>query len=364
MIKAPDYVLQVKAYVPGKPAEELERELGIKGSIKLASNENPLGPSKLAIEAIANCTAGLNRYPDGGGFYLRQKLSQVLGVNQDCFILGNGSNELLDIAVRTFMGPGDEAVMARPSFVVYASSVRIQGGIPVEVPLTGDFRHDLDAMAKAVTPKTRMLFIANPNNPTGTINTEAELDGLFASIPPEILVVMDEAYYEYVTAPEYARSMRHFLAKKNILILRTFSKIYGLAGLRIGYGISHPGILDQMDRVRPPFNTGAISQAAAMAALDDVGHVEMSRKINNQGKEFLYGELSALGLEYIPTEANFIFLPVENAASLYEKLLRDGVIIRPMGPGAVRITIGTPEENARLIETLKKILDIKGLIIE
>jgi histidinol-phosphate aminotransferase len=356
MIKAPEYILSVKPYVPGKPIEELERELGIKGSVKLASNENPLGPSKLALESIKDSLEALNRYPDGSGYYLKEKLSRRLGIKPECIILGNGSNELLDIAVRTFMSPGDDAVMAAPSFVVYPSSTRIQGANPIEVPLR-DWKHDLAGMGQAVTPKTKIVFIANPNNPTGTANTETELSEFLSGLRKDILVILDEAYYEYVTDPAYARSMEHFRKGENVLILRTFSKIYGLAGLRIGYGITHPDVVLQMERVRPPFNTGTVSQAAALAALDDKEHVEKSVLLNNEGKKFLYEEFAALGLPYVPTEANFIYLPVENSFSLYESLLREGVIIRPMGPRAVRITIGLPNENERLIRSLKKILN-------
>lgn len=354
MIKAPDYVLKIKPYVPGKPVEELERELGVKGSIKLASNENPLGPSALALRAIEKCLPKANRYPDGSGFYLKRKLSEKLGVGPECIILGNGSNELLDIAARTFLNPGDEAVMATPSFVVYPMATAIAGANPVEVPLR-DWRHDLPAMARAVTPGTKLLFIANPNNPTGTINSQRELSGLLDSIPEDVLVVMDEAYYEYVTCPDYADSMGHLRAGKNILILRTFSKVYGLAGLRIGYGVSQPYIVEQMDRVREPFNTSSVAQAAAEAAIGDAAHVERSVKLNNEGRSLLYREFTALGIDYVPTEANFIFASVKDAAGLYEKLLLHGIIIRPAGARAVRVTIGLPEENKRLIEALNKL---------
>jgi len=361
MIKAPEHVLGVKPYVPGKPIEELERELGIKGSfVKLASNENPLGPSKLALEAIKDSMEGLNRYPDGSGYYLKEKLASFLNIPPEFLILGNGSNELLDIAVRTFLVPGEEAVMAAPSFVVYSLSTRIQGAIPVEVPLTG-WKHDLEKMAEQVNKKTKIAFIANPNNPTGTINTDAELKEFLHRVPENVLVVLDEAYYEYVTDPAYARSMEHLPRGGNVLILRTFSKIYGLAGLRIGYGITHPEIALQMERARPPFNTGTLAQAAALRSLDDAEHVKESILMNNRGKEFLYREFASLGLKYVPTEANFIYIPVQNPLALYEALLREGVIIRPMGvsnigKGAVRITIGLPHENERLIESLGKIL--------
>ena len=266
MIRVPDYVASITPYQPGKPISELERELGISGSIKLASNENPLGPSKAALAAIKANLKDLNRYPDGGGYYLKAALASKLGVRESHLILGNGSNELLDIAARTFLRPGDEAIMAAPSFVVYAMAVRQIGARAVEVPCV-NFRHDLAAMANAVTERTRMIFIANPNNPTGTMNSRSEFDAFMDAVPEDIIVVIDEAYYEYVENPEYADSMRHLRLGRNLLILRTFSKIYGLAGLRIGYGVSSTGILEEMNKIREPFNTGTLGQAAALANL-------------------------------------------------------------------------------------------------
>ncbi len=358
MIKPPEYVSAIKPYIPGKPIEELERELGIKGSIKLASNENPLGPSPLAMEAIKKIT-NLNRYPDGGGYYLRKELSSRLSVEEDKIILGNGSNELIDIAVRTFMRPGDEAIMAHPSFVVYSTSVQSVGGRPIEIPLK-NYRHDLPAMLNAVTRKTRMLFIANPNNPTGTINKRDEFDYLMSNLPDGILTVVDEAYYEYVTDPEYADSMKHFRSGKDILILRTLSKIYGLAGLRIGYGIAGRDIITEMNKIRPPFNTNTIAQVAALNALRDEGHLERSRKINEEGKRYLCRELDRLGLRYVPTEANFLYIPVRDSMTIYERLLHEGVIVRSMGPDAIRVTIGLPEENKRFVEALKEVISVGG----
>lgn len=356
MIRPPEYVSAIKPYVPGKPIEELERELGITGSIKLASNENPIGPSPLAVASIKEAYRDLNRYPDGGGFYLRNALSDRLSVRPENIILGNGSNELLDITARTYMRPGDEAVMASPSFVVYAMSVQSIGCKPVQIPLK-EYTHDLSAMFKAVSDKTRIVFIANPNNPTGTINKQDEFDYLMERLPDGILTVVDEAYYEYVTDPEYADSMKWFVEGKDILILRTFSKIYGLAGLRIGYGIAKSGIITEMDKLRPPFNANTIAQAAALGALKDGDHVKRSREINENGKMYLYKELEKLGLRYVPTEANFIYIPVEDSMNLYNKLLVKGVIVRPMGP-AIRVTIGLPEENKRFIEALKTVLSV------
>jgi histidinol-phosphate aminotransferase len=354
MIRPPEHVLGIQPYVPGKPIEELERELGIRNSIKLASNENPLGPSPEALKAAAGCLEDLNRYPDGSGYYLKQALSVALSVSEEEIILGNGSNELLDIAARTFLRPGDEAAMATPSFVVYSMAVQATGGRAVQVPLK-NYVHDLDAMAAAITPKTRMIFIANPNNPTGTINRKGEFGRLMEKVTGDMLVVIDEAYYEYVTDPEYADSMKYLHSERNVLILRTFSKIYGLAGLRIGYGIAKKEILLDMNRLREPFNTNSVAQKAAIAALSDRTHVERSRTVNEEGKRYLYHELDALGVAYVPTEANFIYIPIGDSASVNGALLKLGVIIRPMGPKAIRVTVGLPEENRRFIEALKKV---------
>ncbi len=355
MIPVPEYVRSIRPYVPGKPVEELERELGIKEAIKLASNENPLGPSPKAKEAILSATKNLNRYPDGGGYYLRKALAERLKIEMDEVILGNGSNELIDIAVRTFMTPDDEAVMGTPSFVVYPMAVQALGAKAIQVPLR-DYRHDLDAMADSITPQTRIVFVANPNNPTGTINYSDEFDRFMENVPEGVLVVVDEAYYEYVQDSRYPDTMRYFRDGRDILILRTFSKIYGLAGLRIGYGIGKREILEEMNKIREPFNTNSLAQAAALMALDDQEHVRRSIEINEQGKEYLYREFNRLGLKYLPTEANFIFVVLDgiDAQDLYRTLLRDGIIVRPMGERYLRITIGLPEENRALVEALER----------
>ncbi|MBI5101878.1 MAG: histidinol-phosphate transaminase [Nitrospirae bacterium] len=356
MIRPPDYVLGIQPYVPGKPLEELERELGISNSIKLASNENPVGPSPLALKALQGPLSDINRYPDGAAYYLKQALSAKLNVSEDELIFGNGSNELLDIAVKTFLRPGDEAVMGAPSFVVYAMAVQSVGGRSIQAPLS-NFTHDLSAMADAITPATKMVFIANPNNPTGTMNTKKEFDLLMSRVTEEMLVVVDEAYFEYVTDPDYADSMKYLRSEKNVLILRTFSKIYGLAGLRIGYGIAKKEIILDMNRLREPFNTNSLAQKAALAALKDDEHVRHSREVNEAGKKYLYSELGAMGCSYVPTHANFIYMPVSDSKVINDRLLRKGVIIRPMGPKAIRVTIGLPEENKRFIEALKEAME-------
>jgi histidinol-phosphate aminotransferase len=356
MLRAPEYISSLSPYVPGKPLEELQRELGIERPVKLASNENPLGPSPLALRAAQQALRDIHRYPDGGGYYLRQALSRHTGVPPQCIILGAGANELIDLAIRTYLRPGEEAVMATPSFPIYRITVKAQGGVAVEVPLKGH-RHDLEAMARAIGARTRLLFIANPNNPTGTIVAKEELEALMQRLHEDMLVVLDEAYREYVDEPSYPEPLGYIREGRNILVLRSFSKAYGLAGLRIGYGLARQEIIQEMNKVRPPFNTSSVAQAAALAALQDAKHLERSRRLNREGKEFLYREFEALGIEYVPTQANFIYVLRKGAPELYEKLLMQGVIVRPVGPQALRISIGLREENQRLVQALRRILE-------
>ena len=356
MIPVSENIKSISPYVPGKPIEELERELGISGSIKLASNENPLGPSPKAVTAIKRAVEGLNRYPDGSGFYLSQALAKQLGVDLAQVILGNGSNELIELAVRTFVSPGDEVVSADPSFVVYKMITQAANGTNVIVPCK-DMRHDLDAMADAITPRTKLVFIANPNNPTGTMNTKTEMDRFLSRVPGHVLVCVDEAYFEYVTRADYPDTLDALREGRNVLALRTFSKIYGLAGLRIGYGITKPEIAELMNKVRQPFNTNSLAQVGALAALADRKHVERSVTLNNEGKQLLYRELDRLGIAYLPTETNFIFFETRlDGRELYGSLLRKGVIIRPMGGKRLRVTIGLPEENKRFVDELETAL--------
>jgi histidinol-phosphate aminotransferase len=356
MIPVSDNIKCITPYVPGKPIEELERELGISGSIKLASNENPLGPSPKAIAAVKKVVEGLNRYPDGSGFYLSRALAGKYEVDLPQIILGNGSNELIELVVRTFVQPGDEIISADPSFVVYKMITQAACGANVIVTCR-DMRHDLDAMAERITPKTRIVFIANPNNPTGTMNSRAEMDRFMERVPDTVIVAVDEAYFEYVTHADYPDSLDYLKAGKNMLVLRTFSKIYGLAGLRIGYGITKPEIAELMNKVRQPFNTNSLAQAGALAALSDRKHVEKSIAINNEGKQYLYQTFQRLGLTHVPTEANFIlFETAMDAKDVYAALLKQGVIIRPMGGKRLRVTIGLPEENKRFAAELEKIV--------
>lgn len=356
MITVSENIKSIKPYVPGKPIEELERELGITGSIKLASNENPLGPSPKAMAAVKKAIEGLNRYPDGSGFFLSQALAKKYDVELSNIILGNGSNELIELLVRTFLQPGDEVVSADPSFVVYKMITQAAGGTNIVVPCK-DMRHDLDAMAARITPKTKIVFIANPNNPTGTMNTRAEMDRFMSSVPDHVIVAVDEAYFEYVTHAEYPDSIDYLKDGKNVIALRTFSKIYGLAGLRIGYGITTPEIAELMNKVRQPFNTNALAQIGAFAALADQKHVEKSIAINNEGKQYLYQAFQQLKVSFIPTETNFIMFETRfDCGEINSALLKTGVIIRPMGGKSLRVTIGLPEENKRFVGELEKIV--------
>lgn len=357
--RVPDYIRSLIPYAPGKPIEEVEREYGIEDSVKLASNENPLGPSPRAIQALKDKLHLLHLYPDGDCFYLKQGLAARLGVSRDQLIFGNGSNELIELAVRTFMRPGDEAVMAHQAFVIYRLVVQAAGGAFKIIPLK-DFTHDLDAMARAITPRTRLLFLANPNNPTGTIYRRKEWEEFLDHVAHELLIIVDEAYFEYVADSEYPDSLAYHRESRPILTLRTFSKLYGLAGLRIGYGIGAREIVDLMHRVRQPFNVNAAAQWAALAALDDEDHVRRSLKVNREGMDYLTREIARLGLEQVPSQANFILVRVGNGQAVFNQLLKRGVIVRPMDgydfPQHVRVTVGTMEENSRFIDELRAII--------
>lgn len=356
-LRVSEFIKDISPYVPGKPIEELQRELGIKDIVKLASNENPLGPSKKAISAIRKGLRSLNRYPDGSCYYLKEELSKRLRVSPDELIIGNGSNEIIDIVAKTFLMPAEKAVMAKPSFVVYAMATKIAGAIPVEIPLTPDGRHDLMRIAEAIDDITRIVFIANPNNPTGTINTLEEFDSFMKKVPDNVIVVVDEAYYEYVTDRRYPDTLEYLRKGYPIIILRTFSKIYGLAGLRVGYGIAPAEVIREMNRVREPFNVNSLAQIAAIAALKDKEHIRKSVALNKTEKQFLYRELKRLNIDFIPTEANFIYLrfPFE-VQQLFNEMLQRGVIIRPVGKNEIRVTIGTERENIKFIKALEGVM--------
>jgi len=359
---APPWIQSLEPYPPGKPIEELEREYGVYGAIKLASNENPLGPSPKALAALRGALAQLNLYPDGSSFYLRRALAKRHGLSPDAIIIGNGSNEVIELAVRTFLRAGEEAVMADQAFVIYRMVVQAHGGKSTCVPLR-QFTHDLEAIAEAITPATRMIFLANPNNPTGTIFFREDWEEFLAAVPPDTVIVMDEAYAEFVDDARYPDSLAALRQDRPIIILRTFSKIYGLAGLRIGYGMAHPELVDLMNRVRAPFNVSSLAQAGALAALDDDEHVQRTRAVNREGMAFMRAAFAELGLECVPSWANFILVRVGKAGRVYEAMLRRGVIVRPVGvygfPEHLRVTIGTREENERLVRALRDVLAAK-----
>jgi histidinol-phosphate aminotransferase len=346
-------------YQPGRPIEEVEREYGVRDSIKLASNENPLGPSPKAVAALRQALSGVHRYPDGGGFYLKKKLAARLGVGADQVSLGNGSNEILELLARSFLRPGQDAVMSEQAFVVYASVVQAAAGIPRAVALK-DFTHDLEAILAAVRKSTRLVFLGNPNNPTGTIYRREAFERFLERIPRDVVVVADDAYAEYVEDPGYPRTLDYLAPDRLLVALRTFSKIYGLAGLRIGYGVGPVEIVAALERIRQPFNVNSLAQVAALAALDDHEHVERSRKANREGIRFLEGEFGRLGLAFVPSQANFVLVRVGDGAAVGDVLLRDGVIVRPVAgygfPEYVRVTVGTAEENRRFVSALEKAL--------
>jgi histidinol-phosphate aminotransferase len=356
MTLVPEHIQNLTPYLPGKPIEELERELGIKDTIKLASNENPLGPSPLAVKAAAGILKDIHRYPDGGGFYLKKRLAGKHELSPDQIILGNGSNELLELIVRTFYQPGMNTVTSEKTFVVYPMVMQAVGGECRAAPMRKE-AYDLDAMADLVDDRTLCVFIANPNNPTGTVIKREAFERFLERIPDSVPVALDEAYFEYVEDPESPDGLRYLKEGRNVIVLRTFSKIYGLAGLRIGYAMADREFVDAMNRVREPFNTNLPAQAAALAALDDEAHLRESRRVNREGRETLYTELDRIGLSYTPTEANFIWVETGgDAREIYEALLYEGVIVRPLGERHLRITIGLAEENRRLVKALEKVV--------
>jgi histidinol-phosphate aminotransferase len=357
---ATEHILGIAPYEPGKPVEELERELGIHDAIKLASNENPLSPSDRVQRAITDALATLNRYPDGSGYYLRQALARKHNVTAEQIVLGNGSNELIELLVRTFLRPGDEAVVPHPSYVVYPMIVQAAGGIRVMVMLK-DYRIDLEAMARAITPMTKIVFIANPNNPTATIVTADEVAHFMSKVPERTIVVFDEAYIEFAQGPDFPDTLSYVAQGRKVVVLRTFSKAASLAGLRVGYGVTDADGIALMNRIRQPFNVNALAQAAALAALDDDSHTLECVRMIEAGRHYLYDEFNALGVKYVPSRANFILVDVGRSASdIYQRLLKDGVIVRPLTPfgmeSALRVTVGTPQENRRLIKALRTVL--------
>jgi len=347
-------------YVPGKPIEELERELGIGGVAKMASNENPIGPSPLAKKALLEHMARVNLYPDGSCFELRRKLSEKLGVPEDTIIIGNGSNEVIEIVARTFLESGDEAIYGRHAFIVYPIVTQSLGCSHVVSRMPG-LTHDLEDMLSLVTDKTKIVYIANPNNPTGTIVRRDEFEWFLERVPENVIILVDEAYFEYVDDPEYPDTLRYHSVRESLVTVRTFSKIYGLAGLRVGYGVASSDAVSYMNRVREPFNVNSAAQIAACAALDDENHVAESKKINCEGKKYFRSRLDELGIRYTESHANFFLIDIEkDPMPVYDALLRDGVITRPVGGYGLkthlRVSIGLAQENERFVESLRGII--------
>jgi histidinol-phosphate aminotransferase len=362
-LKIPDYILDIAPYVPGKPIDELEREYGIKGSIKLASNENPLGPSPKAVEAIGRQIAKLNRYPDGAGHLLLNKLAANLNVRPEQIVMGNGSDDILGLLSRALLQPGDEVIIPMPSFLMYIIVAQSAGAVPVEVPLK-NMCVDLEGILNRVTSKTRLVFICNPNNPTGTMLTQEALQSFLEDLPVDVVVVLDEAYIEFVRDTRCARGLSFLNDDPTVVTLRTFSKVYGLAGLRVGYGVMPMALAQVLNRVRMPFNVNALAQVAAVAALDDSQFFEKTTALIHDGLDFLYTELEKRSLRYFPTQTNFFLIDVQrDARAVFEQFLKQGVIVRAMSaygfPNYIRINVGLPEENRRFLVALDQVLASK-----
>ena len=360
-MKISPFLENLPVYQPGRPIEEVARELGLDpaGIIKLASNENPLGPSRLGLAAMRQALKQVNLYPDGNAFYLKQKLAAKLGVTPANLILGNGSNEVIEMIGHALLAPGAEVVVSQYCFAVYPIVTALFGAKLVVVPAK-NHAHYLDAMLAAITPNTRIVFVANPNNPTGTTVSREELARFVNAVPANVLLALDEAYIEFLNEPlDLLPEIRNG-SKPNLLLMRTFSKIYGLAGLRIGYGIGHPDFIAALEKIRQPFNINSVAQAGALAALDDTKHVEKTRKVNSRGLKLYARTFRKLKLEFVPSQANFILVRVGDGQRVFGELQKLGVIVRPMGgyqlPEWVRISIGTPKENKRCLEALKTVL--------
>ena len=359
----PDYIQAIEPYVPGKPLEALEREYGISDSVKLASNENPLGPSPKALAAIHNALAALHRYPDGAGHLLTRKIADANGVLPANVVIGNGSDDIIALLVRALIRPGDRVIVPRPSFLMYAITASAAGAVVEHVPLNA-LAMDLDAMAERVTTDTRLVFVCNPNNPTGTVVTQKAFDRFMSRLPADVVVVVDEAYIEFASNPDCLKTGQPSDLNRPLVTLRTFSKVYGLAGLRVGYGIMPATLAELLNRVRPPFNVNSMAQVAAAAALDDKAFLQQTVELVHRGLDKLYGALDRLGLTYFQTEANFFLIDVGQPADVvFEHMLRQGVIVRSMRaygfPTYIRVNVGLDSENRRFLRALETVLSRK-----
>ena len=358
-ISIPDYIQYIAPYVPGKPIEELEREYGIANSVKLASNENPLGPSPKAIEALGKAVGRLHRYPDGAGFALIESLAAHLNVKAREIVLGNGSDDLIGMLARVLLKPGDEVIVPDPSFLMYTIVAQSAGAVPVKVPLV-QLCIDLDGILERIGPRTRMVFICNPNNPTGTIVRRQAFESFLTAVPPHVVVVVDEAYFEFIRDENGVSGLAYLDAEQTVVTLRTFSKAYGLAGLRVGYGVMPAPLAAYVNRVRMPFNVNSLAQTAAVAALDDAAFLQKSLDTVHQGLDFLYAELAGRGFKTFPSEANFFLIDVKRPADeVFDLMLRQGVIVRSMRaygyPHYIRLSVGRPDENQRFLNALDQI---------
>lgn len=355
------HIRDLAPYQPGKPMEELERELGISESVKLASNENPLGPSPKAVEAIRTAAAAVHRYPDAASFKLRAKLAARLGVGEDQLVFGTGCDEVIELIAKTFIGTGDEVVYPWPSFAMYPIVVSGMGGTPVEIPLAADLDHDLEAMADAITDQTRVVMVCNPNNPTGVSFGAKAFERFVARIPDHVVLAIDEVYVEFARRADFPNSLELIARRPATIALRSFSKIYGIAGVRIGYGITSPELANYLERARHPFNVNLLAQAGAAAALDDEDHFQETLALNASGGDYLRDALEQLGIQTWPSDANFIL--AKTGPGVYEGLLSRGIIIRPMSAFGltehVRISIGLPEENERLVKAITELVGPK-----
>ena len=356
----PEWVRNSKVYPPGKPIEEIKRKYGIEDIVKLNSNENCMGPSPKAVRAVAESLNDIHHYPDNSAFILKNKLAAKHGIDPDQIILGNGSNEIVQFIIMTFLLPGQEIITAKPTFLLYRIMGGVFGGRVKEIELK-DYSFDLEAMAKEVTDETKLVFISNPNNPTGTVVEKEMLDRFMDSVPSSVVVVMDEAYFDYITMYGYPDAVNYVKQGKNVIVLRTFSKAYGLAGLRIGYAVAPLELTRYMDRLREPFNANLLAQKGSCAALDDTEYLKKTIENNIIGRDYLYGELKQMGLDFVPTQTNFILVKTgPDTARLCTELLKQGVMVRSMaGFGIeefIRVTIGLPDENRRFVDSLSGLL--------